>query len=102
MRPADELLSGLAQCLTRPADGCILHFPCSMKQLYKLMYDNIHVYDVNPSANLVIINKHVLSNGQDVVLKCLGDLLHVPCQVVDIMPMLSDEDTDEDTDDEDN
>ena len=95
--PADarELLSGLAQCLTWPADGCILHVLCSMKKLYTLMSENIHEYERNPSANLVVINQRVLSNGQDVVLKCLADLLHVPCQVVDIIPMLSDEDTDD-------
>ena len=71
---------------------------CSMKDLYKLMSDHIHEYDHNPSATLVIIDKRLLGNGQDVVLACLADLLSIAHKVVDTTAWHSDEDdSDEDS-----
>ena len=65
-----------------------------MRDLYELMSNHIHMYDRNPSPNVVVIDKSLLSNGQDIVLKCLGDLLDIPYEVVDTRTMGSDEGSD--------
>lgn len=63
-----------------------------MRDLYQHMSRHIHEYDYNPSANLVIIDRRLLSTGQDVVLTCLADLLSIRHRVVDTTAEPSDED----------
>lgn len=64
-----------------------------MQDLYKLMRKDIKEYDYNPSPNLVIIDRRLLSNGQDVVLACLADMTYVRHRVVHTTGMDSDEDS---------
>ncbi len=69
-----------------------------MRNLYQLMSNHNHAYEYNPSASVVVIDQSLLSQGQDVVLKCLADLLHVPGQVVDTTAIFSGQDSDQERD----